>query len=318
MTRSCAICGNTDWLGVGVCADCSGQQDRQLVFVAPQPTAMGRADVVRHLREFLNAPRVHADLSEAARGRKPLAIVPSALSAAALRSLDAAGVQGRVVPYRAWPRALPMSFALMTALVLLIGMLAGTRALPMLVWASPVVALLLLSGAAYQLTRPLIPMQHSPSVLPPTVRALLADALVSLKKGQVRSLLLDIARVGESSFAALSPAFRAAPLGQSVLELLTEAGPLATETAQLENIAYELAPRVGPAAAAEFERLSEAVTARVQLLEHVIALLGRIAREGADSLEEASALVQRVRAEAAYRVGAETIVAKVLEAAPLS
>jgi hypothetical protein len=275
---------------------------------------MGSADIVRHLREFLNLPRAEIDLLEAARGRKPVAVIPSALATSALRSLEDAGVHARALRYSAWPRALPANFGVMIGAVLLMGMLAGLRGAPMLLWVSPVIALLLMVGAAAQMTQPLLPTARSRATLPQAVRASIADSLATLQNGHVRRALLDIASVGESTFASLSPAFRRAPLGESVLELLREAGPLAAETAQLEQIALELAPRPGSDAAAEFNRLSDAVSARTELLEHVIALLGRIAREGADSHGEVGELVQRVRAEAGYRAEAEKIVAKVPEA----
>ena len=316
MSTTCVLCGNADWVGVGVCSPCSGQRERNLVFVAQQPTAMGRADVVRSLREFLSAPRAHADFAEAALGRRPLAIVPAATSAQALRTLEAAGLHVRMLPFGAWPRALPVSFVAMALAILLVGMFAGIRAIPMLLWASPIVAGLLLFGAAVQLTRPLIGVQTSPSVLPPNVRAVLAESLAILGEGRARTLLLDIARLGESTYASLPPAFRTASLGESVLELLTEAGPLALEAAQLENIANDLQHLTGAAPVAEFPRSSAAAQAHFDLLEHVIALLGRIAREGAESHAEVSELVQRVRAEAAQRLEAEKMVASLLEGAP--
>jgi hypothetical protein len=277
---------------------------------------MGRADVIRNLRELLNAPRTHHDFAETARGRKPLAIVPAAWTGPALRKLEVAGLQGRVLRFHEWPRALPTSFVMMAVAVLVVGILAGLRVAPMLVWASPLAALLLLFGAAMQLTHPLLAPPSSPSVLPRSVRAALADSLAILSEGRARSLLLDIARLGESTFASLSPAFRSASLGGSVLELLSEAGPLALEAAQLEIIANDLKHLTEPAAVVEHQRTSAAVQAHFALLEHVVALLGRIAREGADSHAEVGELVQRVRAEAAQRLEAEKLVAALLEGTP--
>jgi hypothetical protein len=316
MSATCVLCGSQDWVGTGMCSPCAGHLDRRLVFVAPQPTAMGHADVIRNLRELLNAPRTHDDFVETARGRKPLAIVPAALTGPALRKLEGAGLQGRVLRFHEWPRALPPSFVLMAVAVLVVGILAGLRGVPMLVWASPLAAVLLLFGAAMQLTRPLLAPPVAPSVLPRAVRAALAESLAILSEGRARSLLLDIARLGESTFVSLSPAFRSASLGESVLELLSEAGPLALEAAQLEIIANDLKQLAGGPAVTEYQRASAAVQDHFALLEHVIALLGRIAREGADSHGEMSELVQRVRAEAAHRLAAEQMVASLLENHP--
>jgi hypothetical protein len=277
---------------------------------------MGRADVVRSLRELLSAPQTHGDFAETARGRKPLAIVPAALTVPVMRRMEGAGLQARVLPFSQWPRALPASFVLMAVAVLLVGLITGLRAVPMLVWASPLVALLLLVGAAIQLTRPLLGGPSTRSVLPDSVRTALAESLAILVEGRARTLLLDIARLGESTFATMSPAFRNASLGESVLELLTEAGPLALEAAQLEVIANDLKGLSGTVAAAEYQRSSAAVRAHFTLLEHVIALLGRIVRAGAESHAEVSELVQRVRAEAAHRLEAEKMVAALLESAP--
>jgi hypothetical protein len=281
------------------------------VFLSAVPQR-ARADADRNLRGVIGSDVSHQELSEVTLGRQPLAFLPRALAQRAAGVLENVGLRARVVPKNALHRALPMNFVVMVVAVLLVGSYAGLRGAPLFLPASPLLAAALLFAANLQLGKPLLATPASTALLPEHVRESLADALADLRDERARTLLLDIARTGEATFSALPEAFRTAALGESVVELLSEAGPLAREAAHLREIATELGVRSEQQTAVEGQQIDEAANARYALLENVLALLGRVAREGAQSHEEVSQLVQQVREESSRRVEAENAVSALL------
>jgi hypothetical protein len=138
--------------------------------------------------------------------------------------------------------------------------------------------------------------------------------LAKVPEGSVRDHVVELARVGEATYASLPLPFRASALGEAVVSLLDEVGPLGLETARLEEIAEGRGGRPGNMDGA---RLRAALEKRHRLLEQTVDVLTRIARHGAESDEaavvEASALLGEVRAEAERRVLAEAEVEALLE-----
>ena len=318
MSTTCALCERSDWLDVGICPSCAGTVSLEFVFLGSHPAARDATGAEERLREVFGSALEGQSLREVARGRQPLALLPRTLAQCAARRIESAGLHARVLPRSALHRALPLSFAVMLLAVVLVGMIGGMRGVPALFTASPLVAATLLFGAQWHLRRPLLAAPGSSALLPEAARGSLADALAQLDDPRTRALLRDIARMGEATFAALPEAFRTAALGESVVELLREAGPLAREAAHLREIATELGVRDGERTATEAQQVDDAANARFALLEDVLALLGRLAREGARSTEEVAGLLQLVREEAARRMDAESTVAALLSSAPAS
>lgn len=316
MSTTCALCERSDWLDVGICSACAGTTALELVFLAPSPLARDAARAERQLRDVLGSQLEQHSLSEVARGQQPLALLPRALAQRAARRLESGGLQAHVLSRNSLYRALPVGFAVMVLAVLIVGVVGAMRGMPVLLTASPLVAATLLFSAHWHLRTPLLTAPASSALLPESARAPLADALAQLDDARARELLHDIARMGEATFTALPASFRTASLGESVIELLREAGPLAREAAHLREIATELGVRDGERHAAEAQAIDDAANARFALLEDVLALLGRLAREGARSDEEVARLVQLVREESARHIEAENAVAALLNAAP--
>ena len=315
MSAPCALCEREDWLDVGICAACAGDDRGELVFLAPMTSTTNQHATERTLRELIGAPLERRYTSEVVRGRQPLVLLPSALARRAVHTLDDAGMRARLVPRAAAYRALPLSFAIMVFAILMVGSIGALRGLPLLLSASAFMAALLLMLAFRALRTPLVSVGTSSALLPVAARRALVDTLAELDDADARALLIDIARTGEATFAALPDAFRAAGLGTAVVELLCEAGPLAREAAHLRAIAQELDAREARHAE-ETRQVADAATARFALLEDVLALLSRLARDGARSDEEVVRLLQQVRAEAARRVEAENVVSALLQEAP--
>jgi hypothetical protein len=316
MSTTCALCDRGDWLDVGICAACAGTAGLEFVFIAPRALARDPAGAEQQLRDVLGSQLDQHSVSEVSRGRQPLALLPRALAQRATRILEGAGLHARVLPRNALHRAVPPSFAVMLVAVLIVGVIGGMRGVPVLLTASPFIAATLLLSAYWHLRTPLLLAPVSSALLPEAARASLADALARLDDARARELLLDIARMGEATFTALPEAFRTAALGESVIELLAEAGPLAREAAHLREVATELGVRDDERNAVEAHQIDIAANARFALLEDVLALLGRLARDGARSDEEVVRLLQLVRDESARRIEAEGDVAALLNATP--
>jgi hypothetical protein len=308
MSTACVLCDRPDWLDVGICTACAGS-GREFVFLTPRVSAAGHE---LELRDVVGTPIDGSPLQEVLRGRQPLVAVSHAAARRAVRALERRGLSARVLPRNALHRALPPSFAVMVSAILLIGYLGAARSAPVFLVASGCVAGILLFAAFRQLRTPALATSESTALLPAAVRSSLADALAQLDDGRAHLLLRDIARMGEATFTALPPAFRTAALGESVVELLAAAGPLAVEAAHLREIATELGVRAGERHVAEAQRLDDAANARFALLDDVLAVLGRLAREGTRSDDDVVRLLRLVREETTRRIEAESIVAHLL------
>jgi hypothetical protein len=315
MSTTCAVCERGDWLDVGICTACAGTAGLEFVFIAPRARQRDPAEAERQLRDIVGSPLDQHSVSEVSRGRQPLALLPRTFAHRAARRLESAGLAARVLPRSALHRALPLGFAVMLLAIVIVGVIGGMRGVPVLLTASPLVAATLLFSAHWHLRTPLLATPPSSALLPEPARVSLADALAQLDDARTCELLRDIARMGEATFTALPEAFRTAALGESVIELLREAGPLAREAAHLREIATELGVRDGARNEAEAQQIDDAANARFALLEDVLALLGRLAREGARSDAEVARLLQLVREESARRIEAESVVATLLNTA---
>ena len=308
---SCALCGAPDLIGAGVCGSCADDgSGGTLLFVRRSRDLRQRTETAARVRDWAGATRNDEAMGEVLEGRQPMARLPHALALRATRVLAETGIDTRLLPAAEWYRALPPSFTAMLVAMIAMGSFAGWQGVPILAWSSPMAAVLMLLVAAGQMRRPIRLYENTSATLTAPARAALASALAQLPAGRTRNLVLEVARVGEATFASLPEAFRAAALGSAVTELVAETGALALETERLIDIAAE------DGSSANMEELEKASAARMALLEQTVGLLGRIARQGAESgeaaLSEAGALLDQVRSEAAHRVAAEAEVRQVL------
>ena len=299
--QRCALCGGEDLFTTGICNACADDgTHRQLLFLRPV-NALRRGVLSNRLHNWTGV-RSLSSLDEVMKGRQPLARLASSAITAVAGGLAEQGITVRVFPEQEWYRALPVSFVAMILCVLAVGAAAGLQGVTILSLGSPVAALLLMWAASIQLRKPLLSFPRSSALLPATTRSTLADSVVQLPEGRVRSLVLDIARAGEATYGSLPEPFRISGLGESVISLVGEAGSLGLETERLQVIVQS--GRAGNAA-----RLHQACEERIRLLEQTLDMLGRIAQHGAESDEaaatEASELLGQVRAESTRRVEAE-------------
>ncbi|MGH8435641.1 MAG: hypothetical protein ACRERX_14455 [Pseudomonas sp.] len=318
---SCALCGQSDLIGAGVCASCADDgRSGTLLFLLPSRDLGKREDIATRLRHWAGPQTQLREVREALKGRQPVARLPEPLAVRAAAMLAEHGIGARAIAVDQWYRALPANFVLMLILVALLGAYAGAKTSTVLLFLSPPTATLLMLGAALQLRRPIRPQTVSHSSLPAATRSALAGALAQLHAGRVRELVLEVARVGEATYRSLPDSFRDSNLGPAVLDLMTETGALALETERLGAIAFQLEQGSDEPRGAGAAQLRVAVSSRVALLEQIAAVLARIARQGASSEDaaaaEAGALLDRVRAESNRKVEAETEVGRLLSVQP--
>ena len=264
------------------------------------------------LRMWLGAGGNNGGIAQTARGNRTLAIVPAAIAPGAVRAFETAGIATRALPIQQWPKALPASFITMLAAVAMAGEVAGWRAAPMLLWTTPAMVLLLMTAAWFELRKPLVRFTRTAPALPGNVRRVMAAAIAELPMGRTRGVVLDLASVGEKTFASLSPSFRKAALGQSVVELVTEAAALGLEIDRLENVASALGRSSDTEQQTALNELHSGIEARVKLLGEARGLLARIAGNQAELEDgvasEVKRLVEQVRNEQRWRLEGEAAV----------
>ncbi len=309
----CALCGATDLFGTGVCASCADDgKDSTLLFLLPSTELRQRIEMAARVRDWAGSVRYDMAMEEVLNGRRPMAQLPRPLALHAARVLTEHGISARALAVEQWYRALPVAFIVMVLAVASVGALAGAQAAPMLLFASPLAATLLVWAAALKMRRPIRMQIASRAMLPAHARAALATALAEITRGRVRDVLLEIARVGEATYASLPESLRRAELGQAVVDLVAETGPLALETERLSTIAGQLAYALDENRAQSSAQLNVARGVRIALLEQTAAVLARIAREGAraddSAANEAGLLLQRVRAESTRAIEAQSTV----------
>ena len=310
---ACAICGGNDVFNVGVCASCAaGDGNQQLIMVRPAVDRGAQSELRDSLRRWLVSNGTNGSIERTARGMRTLAIVPAAIAPGAVRAFETAGIATRALPMQQWPKALPVSFITMIAAVAMAGELAGWRAAAMLLWTTPAMVILLMTAAWLELRKPLIRFTRTVPALPGSVRRVTAAAITELPPGRTRGIILDLAAVGEKTFASLSPSFRKAALGQSVVELVSEAAALGLEINRLESIASALERSVDAQQQAALCELQNGIEARVKLLGEARGLLARIAGNQAELEDgvasEVKRLVEQVRNEQRWRLEGEAAV----------
>jgi hypothetical protein len=115
------------------------------------------------------------------------------------------------------------------------GAMAGTLALPMLLWTSPVIGTLVLLGARRDARTPLVAPPGREAALPPALERTVVAALVALPPGTARGLLADLVRASGALFTALVRDGDPQGLAPALTELVTAACRAAQDLADLDG-----------------------------------------------------------------------------------
>ena len=243
-------------------------------------------------------------------GETTLARLPAPAAARAAGQLLALGADARTVAvHEAWT-LIPPPFLLLMAAVLILGLYAGSTAMPLLIYTTVPFVAALFAGAAVQAKKPLVDPRGRSSLLPPAVDRTVAATFTTLPDGPARRLLADVARLGGVVYAAAHE--RGDPFGVEgkVAGVMTAACGVARDLDRLDATLARLqapAPRAAMGerwldAVARCERMRDAAAQR--LLEALTAL-GLLAAEQTDGASLAlSALTRELEDDAAAQAQA--------------
>ena len=318
---TCLLCAGPDPLALGLCPACGGSTDAAdtLVFLRREATASDRRAAALRLAVVL--PDLERGATRAAAcGERPVFRVPRAGVTRLVQELERRDLAVRAVPTtRAWS-ALPAKAWVTAGAAVTAGAMAGTAAMPFLLWTSPIVGTLVLMGARRDARTPLVAPPAREAALPPALERTVIEALVGLPPGTARSLLADVVRASGGLFATLASAGDERGIGASIEELVAAACRAATDLADLdENLARFERQRERFAAAAP-ERL-DALTrsertrdALVQRLLEAMTAVARLRTQQAELAQASDPTLSELASELRREAEAQAAAAQELEA----
>ena len=318
---TCLLCGGPDPLALGLCPACggSGEAADTLVFLRRPSSAVARRAAAARLELVL--PDLGGDAARAAAcGERPVFRVSRAgvqrVSEAmerhelATRAVSVGGAWG-AVPRKAWM----LAGAAVTA-----GAVAGTVAMPMLLWTSPMVGSLVLLGAKRDATTPLVAPPKRVASLPPALEHTVMEALVSLPSGTARGLLADVVRASGALYATLDRTGDERGLAPSLGELVTAACRAAVDLADLdENLGRFERQRErfvsgSPERLDALSRCERTRDALVQRLLEAMTAVARLRTQHAELAEESEPTLADLTRELQAEAEAQAAAAKEIEA----
>jgi predicted Ser/Thr protein kinase len=233
---ACLLCGGPDPLALGLCPACGGSAEAAdtLVYLRRESGASARRAAALRLETVL--PDIGRDAARAAAsGERPLFRVSRAGVPRLLEELERRDLGTRPVSLgRVWT-PLPAKAWALTGAVVTAGAMAGTLALPMLLWTSPIIGTLVLLGARRDARTPLVASPGREAALPPELERTVVAALVTLPPGTARGLLADLVRTSGALFSTLARDGDPRDLGPSLTELVTAACRAAQDLADLDE-----------------------------------------------------------------------------------
>jgi hypothetical protein len=213
------------------------------------------------------------------------------------------------------PKAWMLAGAAVTA-----GTVAGTVAMPLLLWTTPLVGSLLLLGAKRDANTPLVTPPNRAAALPPAIEGKVMEALVSLPAGTARSLLADVVRASGALYASLDRAGDDRDLAPSLGELVTAACRAAQDLADLdENLGRfeRQRERFVVAAPERLDALSRCERTRDALVQRLLEAMTAVARlrtQHAELVEETGPTLAELTRELQAEADAQAAAAKEIEA----
>jgi hypothetical protein len=232
----CAICGATDPFDLGLCPGCGGgpvSAGDTLVFVQASGTAADTRRVAGALEHLLHGRAHVSETHLVAGGHRALLRVPETVAGSAVAHLARHGIPAEARPAGRALAPVPRGFGILLACIVLVGLVAGARAEPMLTWTSPLCAVLLAFAAQTRLRRPAIRTDRRAAFPAPVERAM-AEAFGRLPMGTARDLLVRLVGAAEPFYRALEhPSLR--PRRRDVHGLVAVACRAAENLADLER-----------------------------------------------------------------------------------
>ena len=197
----CVVCDAPEPFGLSICPACGGSADGAgdtLVFVKPEGSRDERRRIGERLEPLLDGRTHDAERGLVAGGHRALIKIPKAAADTVVRRLAARGIPARVASARtSWAR-LPLPFYALLTSTVVVGGLAGLTSAPLLAYASPLVAVLLLFTAQYQAAKPAVRNRERQPAFGRDLDTLVTTTFAALPRGAARSLLASVVRAAES------------------------------------------------------------------------------------------------------------------------
>jgi hypothetical protein len=318
---ACVLCAGPDPLSLGLCPACGGSTEAAdtLVFLRRAARASDRRAAA--LRLTVALPDMdRAAARAAAGGEQPVFRVPRAGVPRLVQELERRELAVRAVPAsRTWS-ALPGKAWLTAGAAVTAGAVAGTVAMPFLLWTSPVVGTLVLMGATRHARTPLVASPARDASLPKEVERTVVETLVALPAGTARSLLADVVRTSAALFATLARAGDERGIGPSLAELVTAACRAALDLADLdENLARfeRQRERLAAAAPERLDALARSERTRDALVQRLLEAMTAVARlrtQQAELAQESDQTLDEITGELRREAAAQAAAARELEA----
>lgn len=300
----CALCGETDPFGLGLCVRCGGTSPHaadRAILVQPPSGRIERERVRREVHELLGGQVDESMADSAARGERALLRVPAGSTGTVLEHLAELGIPARaVLATRVWT-ALPIKYYALVLTMAVIGA-AASQVVPWMVWGGPAAAMIWWVLGFREIRRPALVSVGLATALPAAAEREVVEALTEMPGGTARQLLADIVRVGQR-LAGEGDQANAAALG----DVLTGASRAARQIDGLEESLLRLDRRAESGGDERLLGAQEAISRGrdrlVQGLLDVLTSLGRTqgrvalaAGAGAHSGEGIAALAAELEA----------------------
>ncbi|MDH3457524.1 MAG: hypothetical protein OER90_11865 [Gemmatimonadota bacterium] len=234
----CVLCGEAEPLGLAVCPACGGIAQAvsdTLIFVKPTETGHDKRRT-RDALEPLLAGRAHrAERDLVAAGHRALIRVPGNAAPAVVQRLAHHEVPAVARAARTVWTSAPLPFYLLLSSIVLVGLWAGRMSDPLLLWTSPLMALLLLLAAHVRMRDPAIPSPRGRSVLPRPLNKLAITTLSRLPDDETRTFLANLVRSAEPVYRALKHTSVAGARAADVEQLVTLACRAAVDLSDLDK-----------------------------------------------------------------------------------
>jgi predicted Ser/Thr protein kinase len=318
---ACLLCAGPDPLTLGLCPACGGSVEvgDTLVFLRQEPGAGARRAAALRLETVL--PGIGRDAARAAAsGERPLFRVARAGMPRLVEELERRELGTRPVALgRVWAPLPPKAWMLAGAVVAA-GAMAGTLALPMLLWTSPVVGTLVLLGARRDARTPVVLPPARESALPAALERTVVDALVTLPSGTARSLLADLVRGSGALFAGLARDGDPRELAPALTELVTTACRAARDLADLDEDLGRFERQRERFVAASADRLDALARCErtrdglVQRLLEAMTAVARLRTQQAELAGETDPTLAELTRELSAEAAAQAAAARELEA----
>jgi serine/threonine-protein kinase len=320
--QHCVICGGSEPFGVGLCPNCGGGSAAvadTLIFVQQPGGGSAREAVLDRVRAMLATRADAVELEELAGGHRALIRVPAPAARRVVEQLAAREIPARSVAVRSAWAPVPLKLYGLAGAVVGVGGAAGAAAIPFLLWASPLLAALLVLLGQRELQRPVVvPVTRHPT-LPRDLERKIMESLARLPEGPARGLLADLVRMG----SGLSGHFQRLGDRQAASELATvlehscdaalDLADLDDNLGRFENQreSFSTLPPGWLDALAQCERTRDAL---VQRLLDVMTVLGQARSVGALAPAGPGARLAEIKEELSRDVRAHELAAREVEA----